>query len=183
PVLHQLVSKSGVAARDLLGDKREGAYLAVALELDAAELLGHPERADADLVGTFKDFRWEARLWIHVPFALPIGADEGGDDLVDKIAAALPHQPLFFGEAASWGDIEHDDPILRLGRLAARQEFAHAIERAQNVLRRVGIGQPHVAFAENAKIGATDDGDASILQQGVRERLRLPARALDVGER
>jgi hypothetical protein len=49
------------------------------------------------------------RLRIHVPFALPVGADEGGDDLVDEITAALPHQALFFGETADWGDVEHDD--------------------------------------------------------------------------
>src|SRR5207249_10774982 len=61
-------------------------------DLNAAELLGHPERADADLVGPFKDFRRQARLRIHVPFALPIGADEGGDDVIDEITAALPHQ-------------------------------------------------------------------------------------------
>src|SRR5262249_17178152 len=49
-----------------------------------------------------------AGLRIHVPLALPIGADEGSDNLVDEIAAALPHQALFFGKAAPRGDVEHD---------------------------------------------------------------------------
>src|SRR6266699_1966207 len=49
------------------------------------------------------------RVRVHVPFTLPVGADEGGHDLVDEIAAALPHQALLFGETASWSDVEHDD--------------------------------------------------------------------------
>src|SRR5579884_3176065 len=40
-----------------------------------------------------------------------------------------------------------------LRRLAARQEFAHALERAQDVLGRIGVRQPHVALAENAEVG------------------------------
>ncbi len=69
-----------------------------------------------------------------------------------------------------------------LRRLAARQEFAHAVERLQDVLGRVGVGQPHIALAENAEVRPADDGDAGIVQQRRRQRLRLPAGALDVGE-
>jgi hypothetical protein len=45
-----------------------------------------------------QDFRRQPVLRRHRPFALPIAADEGDDDVVDKIAAALPHQALFFGK-------------------------------------------------------------------------------------
>src|SRR5215813_12337747 len=62
-------------------------------------------------------------------------------------------------------------PDRALRRLAAAQEFAHALERAQDVLGRVGVGQPHVTFAQNAKVGAADNGDAAILQQRGGERL------------
>ena len=55
PDLHQLVGEPGIAARDLLGDEREGLHLGRLVELDAAELLRHAERADADLVGAFED--------------------------------------------------------------------------------------------------------------------------------
>ena len=121
PVLHQLVGKAGVPARDLLGDQRERAHLALGVELEAAEFLGHAEGADPDLFGALQDFGRQARLRLHVPFALPVGADEGGDDLVDEITAALPHQALLFGETAPWGDVEHDDfPDRALRRLAAR---------------------------------------------------------------
>ena len=42
-------------------------------------------------------------------------------------------------------------------RLAARQEIAHAVERLQNVLGRVGVGQAHIALAENAEIRPADE--------------------------
>src|SRR5258708_10141116 len=67
-----------------------------------------------------------------------------------------------------------------LRRLAARQELAHAVERLQNVLGRIGVGEPHIAFAQHAEIGPADDGDAGVLEQRGGEGLRLPAGALDV---
>jgi hypothetical protein len=109
PVLHQLVGKARIPARDLLGDQRKRAHLALGIELEAAEFLRHAQRADPDLFGALQDFGRQTRLRIHVPFPLPVGADEGGDDLVDEITAALAHQALLFGEAAPWGDVEHDD--------------------------------------------------------------------------
>ena len=98
PVLHQLVGKPGIAARDLLGDEREGLHLAAGIELDAAELLRHAERADADLLGAFENLRRQPLLRGHVPFALPVAADERDDHFVDEVAARLPHQALLFGE-------------------------------------------------------------------------------------
>src|SRR5262249_5302746 len=71
---------------------------------------------------------------------------------------------------------------LRSGGLARAQELAHAVERAQDVLGRVGVGKAHIAFAKNAEVGAADDRDAGVLEQRGSERLRLPAGALDVGE-
>ena len=62
------------------------------------------------------------------------------------------------------------------------QEFAHAVERLQDVLGRVGVGQSHIAFAKYAEIRPADDGNAGIFQQRRGERLRLPAGALDVGK-
>src|SRR5712691_4388733 len=67
-----------------------------------------------------------------------------------------------------------------LRRLTARQELAHAVERLQNVLGRIGVGEPHIAFAQHAEIGTADDGDAGVLQERGGEGLRLPAGALDV---
>ncbi len=98
PVLHQLVGEAGIAARDFFGDQREGLHLARPVKLDAAEFFRHAERADADLFGALQDFRRQPVFRSHRPFALPIAANERNDDLVDEIAAALPHQPLFFGE-------------------------------------------------------------------------------------
>src|SRR5688572_5658831 len=50
-------------------------------------------------------------------------------------------------------------------RLAPSQEFAHSIERTQNVLGRIGVGEPHVALAQNAEVRAADDGDARVVQE------------------
>src|SRR6202035_5109719 len=95
---HQLVGEARIAARDLFGDQRKSLHLARPIELDAAQLFGHAERADADLLGPLQDFRRQPVLRRHRPFALPIAADEGTNDVVDQIAAALPHQALFFGK-------------------------------------------------------------------------------------
>ena len=96
PDLYQLVGEARIAARDLLGDDREGLGLGTLVELDAAELLRHAQRADADLLGTLKHFRRQTLLRHHAPFALPVAADERDHDLVDEVAAALPHHPLLF---------------------------------------------------------------------------------------
>src|SRR6185312_5407816 len=69
-----------------------------------------------------------------------------------------------------------------LRRFAVRQKLAHASERLQDVLGRIGVRQPQVALAENAEIGPADDGDAGLVEQRRGERLGLPAGALDVGE-
>ena len=98
PVLHELVGEAGIAARDFLGDERKGLHLARPVELDAAELFRHAEGADADLLGALQNFRRQPFVRVHRPFALPVAANEGNDDFVDEIAAALPHQPLFFGK-------------------------------------------------------------------------------------
>ena len=45
-------------------------------------------------------------------------------------------------------------------RLAACQKLADAVKRAQNIFRRVGVGHPHIAFAEHAEIRAADQRDA-----------------------
>jgi hypothetical protein len=100
PVLHQLVGEPGVAARDLLRDDREGLHLARLVELDAAELLRHAERADADLLGAREDLVRQPVLRRHHPFTLPVVADERNDHVVDEVAARLPHQDLLFGEIA-----------------------------------------------------------------------------------
>ena len=110
PDLHQLVGQPGIAARDLLGDDREGLRLGRLVELEAAELLRHAERADADLMGAFEDFRRQPLLRHHAPFALPIAADERDHHVVDEVAAALPHHALLFGKPAARRDIEHDLP-------------------------------------------------------------------------
>ena len=99
PVLHQLVGEPGIAARDLLRDHGEGLDLGARFELDAAEFLGHAQGADADLLGLLQDARRQPVFRLHRPFALPILADEGQDHLIDKIAAALPHHPLFLGQS------------------------------------------------------------------------------------
>src|SRR5262245_4939800 len=69
-----------------------------------------------------------------------------------------------------------------LSRLAACQKIAHAVERLQDVLGRVGVREPHIAFPKDAEVGATDNGDAGVVEQRVGERLRLPAGPLDVVE-
>ena len=56
-------------------------------------------------------------------------------------------------------------------RLAIGQELPHSIESTQDVLGRIGVGQAHIAFAENAEVRPADDGDAGILQQRRRRAL------------
>src|SRR5258708_29081328 len=68
------------------------------------------------------------------------------------------------------------------GRLAAGEELAHAIERLENVLGRVGIREPHIALAENPEVRPADNRATCILQQRRGARLRLPSGALDVRE-
>src|SRR5215813_4121087 len=95
--------------------------------------------------------------------------------------------PLPYGERST-PRLPHGSPghtrrcARRSGGLAARQEIAHAVERLEDVLGRVGVGEPHVALAEDAEIGPADDGDAGVVEQRIGKRLRLPAGALDVGK-
>ena len=174
PVLHQLVGEPGIAARDLLGDQREGLHLGALLELDAAVFFRHAQRADADLLGPFQDAQRQPLFRHHRPFELPVLLDERKDDVVDEVAAALPHHALFFGQTPVRGrTVEHcklpssdtRDKTKSLRRLPVRQKLAHAVERLQDVFGRVGVGQPHIALAENAEIRPADDGDAGIFQQ------------------
>ena len=184
PVLHHLVGEAGIAARDFLGDQREGLDLGALLQLDAAEFLRHAERADADLLGLFQDVRRQPVLRHHRPFVLPVLLDERQHHVVDEIAAALPHHALFFRQAAVAGirsasSFLPDNAgqhrgtscyavvrrVALYAAFAVRQELAHAVERLQDVLGRIGVGQPHIAFAENAEIGPADDGDAGIVEQ------------------
>jgi hypothetical protein len=97
PDLHQLVGQPRVAARDLLGNEGEGLHLGGRVELDAAELLGHAERANADPVGLLEDLARQAGVRIHQPFALPVAAHEGDHQVVHETAAGFAHQPLFVG--------------------------------------------------------------------------------------
>src|SRR5262245_64617956 len=96
PDLHQLVGEPGIAARDLLGDDREGLGLGRLVELETAELLRHAEGADANLLRALEDLRRKPLLWDHIPLTLPIAADERDDELVDELPAALPHHALLF---------------------------------------------------------------------------------------
>ena len=56
PVLHHLVGKAGIAARDLFRNHGEGLDLGALLQLDAAVFLRHAERADADLLGALRGY-------------------------------------------------------------------------------------------------------------------------------
>ncbi|MFL5028850.1 MAG: acyl-CoA dehydrogenase family protein, partial [Xanthobacteraceae bacterium] len=56
-VENDALGKAGIAARDLLGDQREGLHLGGLVELESAELLRYGKRADADRVGAFEDVR------------------------------------------------------------------------------------------------------------------------------
>src|SRR5262249_3378095 len=80
-------------------DDGEGLRLGRLVELDAAELLRHAERTDADLLRAFEDRGRQPLFRHHAPFALPIAADERNDDVFDEFAAALPHHALLFREA------------------------------------------------------------------------------------
>src|ERR1051325_11690913 len=65
---------------------------------------------------------------------------------------------------------------------AACQKFAHAVERLEDFLGRVGVGQPHIAFAEHPEVRSAYDRHPGVLEQRRGERLRLPAGALDIRE-
>src|SRR5947209_2849323 len=49
-------------------------------------------------VCTFEDLSREPLLGRYHPFALPVVADERNDDVIDEVAARLPHEDLLFGE-------------------------------------------------------------------------------------
>src|SRR5262249_25060556 len=98
PVLNQLVGQAGIAARYLFRDDGEALHLARRIELDAAEFLRYPERADADAISGGEYLVRQPALWSHVPFALPVVPDERDDRIVNEVAAALPHHALLFGE-------------------------------------------------------------------------------------
>src|SRR5690606_6626926 len=70
----------------------------------------------------------------------------------------------------------------RLSRLVRGEEVAHALQRLQDVLRGVGVGEADEALAVDAEVRPADDGDARLLEKGGGERLGLPARARDVRE-
>src|SRR5262252_7183008 len=94
-----------------------------------------------------------------------------------QIAAPMPQaMPMMTLRAPAEGRFKFR-VHLPSGRLAIRQEFAHAVERLDNVLGRVGVREPHISLAEDAEVRAADDGDARILQQRRGERLRLPSGA------
>jgi len=61
-------------------------------------------------------------------------------------------------------------------------KLAHAIQRFQDILGRVGVGQPQIAFAENAEVRPPDQRDAGVVEHRGGERLCLPPGSLDVGE-
>ena len=133
PVLHQLVGEPGIAARDLLGDQREGLHLGRLVELDAAELLRHAERADADLVGAVEDFRRQPAFGLHVPFALPVAADERDDDVVDEIAADC--------RISRCSSERREDMALLLGRSRVRHHVVQdrRIDQLQSAAHRVDV--------------------------------------------
>jgi hypothetical protein len=106
PVLHELVGKPGVTARDLLGDQREGAHLGLGVEVEPAVFLGHAKGADADGLGAFEDARRQSVARAHVPFALPVRADEGRHHPVHEGPAAVAHQALILGQRAVVG-VDH----------------------------------------------------------------------------
>src|SRR5262245_31219499 len=122
PVLHQLVGKAGIAARDLLRDDGKGLHLGRRVELHSAELLGDAERADADLVGAGENFRRQPLLGDHGPFALPVLANERDDDVVHERATAVAHENLFLGKHAStrWPVYEEKELIARRARRSKR---------------------------------------------------------------
>src|SRR4029453_1558685 len=63
---------------------------------------------------------------------------------------------------------------------SARQKITHAVERLQDVFRRIGVRHPHIAFTQNSEIRPSDDGNSRILQQRRSERLCLPSGAFHV---
>src|ERR1700678_2314324 len=69
---------------------------------------------------------------------------------------ATPMTVLFEPGAARF----HLEARLSSRRLAAGEKFTHAVECLEDVLGRVGVGQPHISLAQNAEVRAADDGDA-----------------------
>src|SRR5436189_4627600 len=48
--------------------------------------------------------------------------------------------------------------------LPVRQKLAHTVKCLQDVFRRIGVRQPHIAFAKNPEIRTANDGDTGIFQ-------------------
>ena len=112
PPCSSMACQAGVAARDLLGDQREGAQLGRGIERHAAEFLGHAEGTDADAVGLLEDRARHAGVRVHQPLALPVAPDERRDEALDEFATARAHQALLFGQTAL--DHFHAVPLFRL---------------------------------------------------------------------
>src|SRR4029079_2364796 len=70
-----------------------------------------------------------------------------------------------------------------LSGLPVREKLAHAIERLQDVFRRVRIAHADVALAQNAEIGPANNGNARIFEERRGKSLGFPAGPLDVGKR
>ena len=64
----------------------------------------------------------------------------------------------------------------------ASQEFAHAVQRLENILRRIGVGDAQIPFSQYAEIRAADQGDAGFTEQRVGQGLGLPAGLADIRE-
>src|SRR3569623_2156233 len=69
-----------------------------------------------------------------------------------------------------------------LGRLAGLEETVHALERAQDIFRGIGIRDAQIALAQDAEVRSADQGHAGLIQQRIGQGLGLPSCLLDVGE-
>src|SRR5438876_1002200 len=50
-------------------------------------------------------------------------------------------------------------------RLAAPEKRVHPLQRLQDILRRVGVGNADIALGEDAKVRPADGGDAGVIEQ------------------
>src|SRR4051794_30614124 len=69
-----------------------------------------------------------------------------------------------------------------LSGLASFQEAIHALQGAQDVFSRVGIGYTQIPFAQDAEVGAADQRNTRLVEQRIGQWLGVPAGLLDVGE-
>ena len=93
----------------------------------------------------------------------------------DRAGKCLPAPRTERGRRADHRDDRRDRRLTDPASGVLSQETVHALDGAGDVLRRIGVGKPHIALAEDAEIRPADGRDPGVFQKCGGQLLRLPA--------